>query len=205
MLVLVEGPENAGKTAWCRKFQDLWPYTSLLVHHMPGSSDVDTINRELVAFARLPQEWAILFDRWFYSDYVYKPLLGLDLEMAIPVEEAKESFGAADDFRVLLLPTIEVLKSRAAADDSGVDKALEVQAYLDLYGDWPRNVTAEVVVQHLRDLIDADILIYKAAEVAMDARNLRLDKLAELGKVAPAVVPPADSKVDPTQGAKPGE
>ena len=182
MLIVVEGPEGAGKTTWCREFQDLWKLPSVLVHHTPTSSNSDTISQELSVFGRLPNDWAILFDRWFYSDYVYKPLQGKQLEMDMDLEEADENFGSAIDFRVLLLPELTVLQSRAQPDDAGIDKALERQAYENFFGEWPRNVAVEPVVERLQALLKEQAEALKIVEAAQASRDKKLQELSDLGR-----------------------
>lgn len=192
MLIVVEGPEGAGKTTWCRQFMDEWPHASVLVHHttgklvdgayVNGSSNSEVISQELVALSRLPEEWAILFDRWFYSDYVYKPLSGLPLEMDMDLQSAEENFGRAIDLRLILMPDIETLRSRAAPDDSGIDKQLEVNAYNNLYPDWARNLEVKTVSDSLLELMGAQKVARDAALAAEAARAAHLERLAATGK-----------------------
>ena len=187
MLIVVEGPEGAGKSKWCRDFQDAWPYPSVLVHHTRGSSTITQVNQELTAFARLPTNWAVVFDRWLYSEYVYAPLVGRVNDMEMDLADAEASFGKAIDFRVLLLPPVSVLEERRQPDDASIDKQLESNLYAQLLADWPRDVSVEPVIRGMLTLIENDELANRALEAANTAKSEQWKLLRALGRPAEEV------------------
>lgn len=182
MLIVIEGPEGAGKSTWCKKFAEVWPHTTVLVHHTKGSSTPEQVTMELRAFSRFPNHWAILFDRWFYSEYVYATLSGRSNDMGIGLDEAEATFGAAIDFRMLLLPTLSTLVSRASEDDYGIDKGAERTLYASLLQDWPRDVAVEPVVERLLELVQKEAEALAAVETAKAAKAEGMASLRAMGK-----------------------
>lgn len=145
-ILVLEGAEGAGKTTLARRVQELYPHTSMLVHHGRGSSKVPIVSAEVQALSHLPSDFLVIMDRWWYSDYVYSHLEGRSSEMEIPLARAMELFDWVCTLRLLCEAPLDLRIERAASDDAPLSKIDEGVWYNALFGHWLRPMPAEEVV-----------------------------------------------------------
>lgn len=145
-ILVIEGAEGTGKTTLARQVQELYPHTSLLVHHGRGSSKVPIVQAEIQALSHLPKDFLVIMDRWWYSDYIYSYLENRPSEMGIPIDRAMELFDWVCTLRLLCEAPLRTRIERTAADDAPINKVEESAWYNALLGKWLRPPLAKEVV-----------------------------------------------------------
>ena len=142
-LIVVEGPEGAGKTTFAQALA--WLGNHILedgrqaryIHHGNGDSVIPKLEAELQAAYYHPSILYV-FDRWWPSEYVYATLMNRPNTVGIPLHEAEKRYGAPIDrigVRVLVEQPQEVLERRRAEerDRTEPDAPVRVWAEVEMY------------------------------------------------------------------------
>ena len=132
MLVVLEGPEKAGKTTLGMKLFDSFQGKKSYIHHVAGDSTIKNVDAELDMIGNKAIEHLTVVDRWWLSELVYGPLMGRESTLKLCSGEAHYRWGkkAAHLGRSFVVWAPEAtLTKRREPDDLPVTPAQELHQY----------------------------------------------------------------------------
>ena len=139
MLVVLDGPEKAGKTTLARKIMEwVMENRKTNIHyrrHIHGDSNHETIMNDL-EFALSHPEDLIIYDRWWSSELVYRPFDGKPPNLPLRVSVLEGRYGGLADsagMRIMVVPAESVLQERRDYAQDSTDIPIPVHRERDAF------------------------------------------------------------------------
>ena len=133
MLLILEGPEGAGKSTIAKMVTDVWDTRNppVYVHHVRGDSNPTRIETDLKEAEDNP-ETLYIFDRWWPSALVYRPHDGHANLLPLDPWLLEQKYGKRADeqgLRYLVTRPVQKLIENRGEDAVDIDPAHELLMY----------------------------------------------------------------------------
>ena len=164
-LIVLEGPEKAGKSTFANAIYDVATEIArqvgieavMYTHHGRGDSVPEKLDAEWRLVTENPYV-LFVFDRWYPSEYVYASMEMRDATVGMTMWQAYERWPVAEVGVGIILktPVDMLIERRKGTEDEDVNARREVGLYTAVPKDWMRleipltqekmNITAEAVI-----------------------------------------------------------